>query len=49
MLALTLIGILTSCILVGFLPLAIVTMWASVDLFLILTGSLAPTDGTRLV
>lgn len=49
MLILTLMGIATSCILIGYIPLAVVGVWTLVDLVLILTGSLRPKDGTRLV
>lgn len=48
-LALTAVGIVTSCIGIGFVLLAAVGVWVIVDLILALTGGLRPTDGARLV
>ncbi len=47
-LVLQLVGWLTVCIFVGFIPLAIVAVWWIVDLVLILTNGLRMADGTPL-
>ena len=49
MLTLTIVGVLTACILIGYFLLLAVFIWWIVDLIQILTGSLRPVDGGRLV
>lgn len=49
MLAMTVVGFATACILIGYIPLIAVAIWAFIDLILIVTGALAPTDGSRLI
>lgn len=49
MLVLELIGFATACILIGYIPLLIVGIWWIIDLVLMLTGQLTPTDGSRIV
>jgi TM2 domain-containing membrane protein YozV len=48
MLLLSVVGWLTSCILIGFIPLAIVWIWSIVDLIQICTNGLPMADGTPL-
>jgi TM2 domain-containing membrane protein YozV len=49
MLVLTVVGIATACIFVGFFFLAAVSIWWLIDLFMLITGGLQPADGSRLV
>lgn len=48
MLILSLIGIATACILIGYFFLIATMLWAYYDLYLILTRQLRPADGTPL-
>lgn len=49
MLMLSVIGVVTYLFCIGALLLMAVGIWALIDLILIATGNLGPTDGTRLV
>jgi TM2 domain-containing membrane protein YozV len=49
MLLLSLVGWTTVWFCIGFVPLIAVSIWWLIDVFLLVTGALAPTDGTRLV
>jgi len=49
MLILTILGCVTVCLIVGYVILMAVGIWVFIDLILIITGALAPTDGSRLV
>lgn len=49
MLMLGVIGVVTYLFCIGALLLMAVGVWALIDLILIATGNLGPTDGTRLV
>ena len=48
MLVLHVVGVLTACIYVGFFLLAIVWVWAIVDIIMIATGSLGDASGMPL-
>lgn len=43
------LGWLTCLIIVGIIPLLVVSIWWFVDLFLLLSGELKPKDGSKLV
>lgn len=49
MLCMSVLGFLTTCIIIGYIPIAIVGIWVIVDLILILTGNLKFKDGRRLL
>lgn len=49
-LTLTLVSIPLMCLCyIGIVPLVAVCIWWFVDLILILTGALKPTDGSRII
>ncbi|HTQ12091.1 MAG TPA: TM2 domain-containing protein [Fimbriimonadaceae bacterium] len=49
MLGLEILGIVTACILIGYLFLFAVFVWWVIDLVQMLTGNLRPTDGSRII
>lgn len=49
MLLLTLIGLATSWLIIGLIPIAITAIWDVVDFIRILTGSMKAKDGSELV
>lgn len=49
MLVLELIGFATMCFLVGYIFIIAVAIWWLIDLIMILTGQLTPTDGSRII
>lgn len=46
---LTIIGWATIIIVIGFVPLLIVGFWLLIDIFMMITGKLKPSDGSALV
>lgn len=43
------LGWLTCLIIIGFIPLIVVSIWWLIDVFLLVSGELKPKDGSKLV
>lgn len=49
MCALWILGWLTCIIVIGFIPLLVVSIWWFIDLFSLISGDIKPKDGSKLI